>query len=110
MPNHETWCNLLKKYWEEKDINKIISLFSEDVIYYETPTEKLNSIKDVKTAWSEIKNQTTIDITYKILCTENNKCIVNFILTDNPTYDMIYEIVLDDNNKCTYFKQWFMEV
>ena len=40
----EKWCEDLKSFWEQKDIDNIISLFDENVIYYETPKEKVNSI------------------------------------------------------------------
>lgn len=110
MNKFNNWCSNLKNYWQEKNIEEILNLFSEEVEYYEDPHTKLTSFEEVQQVWEEIKNQNTINIEYKILCTENNKCIVNFILIDNPTYDMIYELILDDNNKCTYFKQWFMEM
>lgn len=110
MDKFNEWCSKLKTYWQEKNIEEILNLFSKEVIYYETPNTKLNSFEEVQQVWEEIKDQNKINIEYKVLCTENNKCIANFILIDNPTYDMIYEIILDDNNKCTYFKQWFMEI
>lgn len=108
MINHELWCKSLQEYWQEKNIAKILSLFSEKVTYYETPRDLLNSKTDIAAAWEEIKNQSPVIITYKILCVEGNKCIANFYLDGSSAYDMIYEILLDETNKCTYFKQWFM--
>lgn len=110
MPNYIDWCDILKQACQEKDIPKILSLFSEDVIYFEDPTSDVLSFSDIAKIWEDINDQQVIDLTYKILCQENDKCIVNFILTSNPSYDMIYEIILDDHNKCHYFKQWYMEV
>lgn len=110
MQKHTKWCKNLKKYWQEKDINNIINLFDENVEYYETPNQKLSSSEELRMVWEEIKDQDTKNIEVKILCTENNKCIANFLLTGKETYDMIYEIVLNENNKCTYFKQWYMEL
>lgn len=109
MNRFEDWCNNLKKYWQEKKIEKIIDLFDENVIYYESPKIKVNSIAEVKEQWQDIKEQNTSNIEFKILCTENDKCIANYILTDEISYDMIYEIKLNNENKCTYFKQWYME-
>lgn len=107
MNNLEKWCEDLKKYWESKDIDNIINLFDENVIYYESPNEKLNSFEDVKNVWKEIKNQNTENIMMSIICKEQNKCIANFVISD---YDMIYEIRLNNEGKCIYFKQWYMEI
>lgn len=110
MNNLENWCESLKRFWQNKEIDKIINLFDDNVIYYETPNCKLESINQVREAWNEIKEQNTNNIEMKVLCEEDNKCIANFILKDELTYDMIYEIELNDTNKCIYFKQWYMEL
>ena len=108
MNNNKMWCQKLQKFWQQKEIDKIIELFSENVIYYEEPNNKI-TYKELKFVWSEIKNQNIVSLNFKILSEENNKCIANFILKENTTIDMIYEITLNDENKCTYFKQWYME-
>ena len=108
MNNNKMWCQKLQKFWQQKEIDKIIELFSENVIYYEEPNNKI-TYKELKFVWSEIKNQNIVSLNFKILSEENNKCITNFILKENTTIDMIYEITLNDENKCTYFKQWYME-
>ena len=109
MNNCEVWCEDLKKYWQSKQIDKIIDLFDSNVLYYETPRKKLNSFDDLKALWEEIKEQKTDNIGLKVLCISNNKCIANYILNDVVSYDMIYEIELNKENKCIYFKQWYME-
>jgi len=109
MINYENWCSNLKDYWQRKDITSLINLFSDFVEYYEEPNNRLTSFKEVKQVWEEIKNQNTTNISYKILCINENTCIVNFILKDEVSYDMIYEIKLNTENKCIYFKQWYME-
>lgn len=109
MNKFEKWCNDLKQFWQSKDIDKIIDLFDKDIIYYETPNTKINSVEEIRKMWEEIKEQNTNDIELRILCVNNNKCIANYILNDSISYDMIYEIELNNENKCTYFKQWYME-
>lgn len=109
MNKFEEWCNNLKNYWENKEVENIITLFDENVVYYETPKMKISSFNEVKKIWEEIKNQNTDKIDFKILCVDNNKCIANYILDDEISYDMIYEIVLNNENKCIYFKQWYMD-
>lgn len=100
------WCEKLKQYWIQKDISKIISLFDEDVDYYETPFQKVDEIKLV---WKDIESQNLQSLEYKIIGEKNNTIIANYIMNDNGRIvDMIYEIELNDKGKCTYFKQWYM--
>lgn len=108
MNNHKVWCQNLLSFWQQKEITKIIELFSEDVIYYEEPNNKIN-YNELADVWSEIQGQDTSNLQYKIIAEENNKCIANFLLKGEKTYDMIYEIELNEENKCVYFKQWYME-
>ena len=110
MNNLEKWCNSLLIYWQNKDVENIINLFDENVIYYENPNMMIENIDSIKAMWEEIYNQDTSHIELKILCQNNNKCIANYILHDKVSYDMIYEIELNDSDKCVYFKQWFMEL
>ena len=110
MNNLEKWCSELLKYWQNKDVDNIVNLFDENVIYYENPKVKVDNIDSVRTMWEEINDQDTSHIEFNILCQNNNKCIANFILYDEVSYDMIYEIELNNDNKCIYFKQWFMEL
>ena len=109
MVNLQKWCEDLLKYWTNKDIDNILKLFDENVIYYETPRQKVTGLEDIRKMWSEIKNQGTSNITMKILCSQNNKCIANYVLNSDISYDMIYEIELNEENKCVHFVQWYME-
>ena len=61
---------------------KHVILDFDKVEYYETPTEKINTIKKVRKMWKEIEEQNTSDIGFNILCKNDECCIVNFILKD----------------------------
>ena len=108
MNNIELWCHNLTNFWQRKEINKIIDLFDQNVIYYEEPNHKI-SFNELKSVWSEIKDQDTSNIEYKILVEKNNRCVANFLLHGNTTIDMIYELELNKENRCIYLKQWYME-
>ena len=109
MKDYFKWCTDLKENWQTKNVKKIIELFVEDVEYYETPKEKING-RNIELVWEEIKGQNTNNITFNILCENDECCIVNFILQDKISYDMIYQIKLNEDNKCIFLKQWYMEV
>lgn len=108
MSKYINFCQNLKDFWQQKEIDKIIDLFSEEVVYYEEPNNKI-AYAELKDVWKEIKDQDTTNIEFNILLESTDKCIVNFLLVGETTIDMIYEIKLNDDNKCTYFKQWYME-
>lgn len=110
MQKYYEWCIELLDNWKSKNIENIVNLFDEQVEYYETPKEKINTIKEIEKMWEEIKEQKTNNIEFNILCQNNECCIVNFILKDVVSYDMIYQIKLNENNKCIFLKQWYMTI
>lgn len=102
------WCENLKKYWLNKDIDNIINLFYDKVEYYETPFQK---ISDLKYVWNDIYNQEINDLKYRIMAIQNNIIIANYILILKDGYicNMVYEIELNEEDKCIKFVQWYME-
>lgn len=110
MQKYYEWCIELLNNWKSKNIENIVNLFDEQVEYYETPKEKINTIKEIEKMWEEIKEQKTNNIEFNILCQNNECCIVNYILKDVVSYDMIYQIKLNENNKCIFLKQWYMTI
>lgn len=82
MRDYYKWCVELLNNWKQKNVKNIVNLFDENVEYYETPTEKINTIKEIRKMWKEIEEQDTSDIEFNILCENGECCIVNFILKD----------------------------
>ena len=94
----EKWIYKLKKYWLEKNIDGVCSLFTNTKFYQETPF-----IKPFLTI-EEIHN-----IEINVLAIDGNTVIANWYLEqNNDVYDGIYQIMFNDKNECIYFKSWEM--
>ncbi|MDP3982518.1 MAG: nuclear transport factor 2 family protein [bacterium] len=78
--NINEWLSKFKSSWESKNISDILSLFSSDVIYYETPFHKLSGLDEVNKEWEAIKNQHEINLTYSIFSEDVNKYTVKWDL------------------------------
>ena len=103
----DKWVNSLRTYWTNKDIEKIVALFSEDCECYDTPFSAKGNVKE---DWKEIETQNIIDITYKILMRNTYEFIVEFTIQyDDGLCSAVNHIKLNKDLKCTYLKQWFMD-
>lgn len=105
------WLNKLKKYWFEKDLEKVINLFCNTSFYQETPFIKpYIRFEEIIQEWQHVQTQTIKKIEFEILAIDNNVLIVNWIF-DNGTnnFDGIYEIKFNDRLECIYFKSWKMK-
>jgi len=105
---YEKWINDMILFWKNKEIDKIVHMFSDTCEYYETPFEKLGTKDDITTAWKDIDNHNIKKLEYKILGFQNNSCVVRVILKENDgrVVDMVYAFELQDNI-CTNFIQWY---
>lgn len=64
--NINDWLKYFKKYWEEKNINGILSLFSDDVVYFETPFEKIKGKEYLEKEWETILSQHNINLNTEV--------------------------------------------
>ena len=61
--NYNDWLDKLKEYWLNKEVSKIVGeLFATNVIYYETPFDKVD---DITTVWNDILEQNIISLEYR---------------------------------------------
>ena len=47
MIDYYKWCVELLNNWKQKNVENIVNLFDEKVEYYETPTDKISTIKEI---------------------------------------------------------------
>ena len=109
MNNINKWLSDFAEAWKSHNTNKVISLFSDNVEYWETPFKKLNNIDEVKSEWEYIKTQKNITLSTRVFSSIENKHSVLWELeyTNNEKtvkkFKGIYLIELDSDSKCTYF-------
>lgn len=105
------WLEDLKTCWFNKDIDKVTSLFQKTTFYQETPfTKPFTTFDEIVQEWQHIKNQNIKNIEFKILATDKNVLITEWIFeTDNKLFNGIYEIKFNDSLECIYFKSWEMD-
>ena len=106
--NIELWLSQFKKYWTNHEVEKVLELFDTDVVYFETPFQKLNSRDELKKAWGAIINQKDIDLEYSVYSAQGTKFSVIWKLaykTDTRimNFSGTYLIELNEQNKCIYF-------
>ena len=108
----EDWCNKLKDYWFNKDIEKAVLLFENATFYQETPFLKpYTTFEEINQEWQHIRNEDIKKIEIKVLAIDNNTNTVIaewYLEQNNEIYDGIYEIKFNNNLQCIYFKSWEM--
>ena len=106
----EKWIYKLKKYWLEKNIDGVCSLFTKTKYYQETHfIKQFLTIEEIKEEWYHVKNEEIHNIEINVLAIDGNTVIANWYLEqNNDVYDGIYQIMFNDKNECIYFKSWEM--
>ena len=96
----EKWIYKLKKYWLEKNIDGVCSLFTNTKFYQETPFIKpFLTIEEIKEEWYHVKNEEIHNIEINVLAIDGNTVIANWYLEqNNDVYDGIYQIMFNDKN------------
>ena len=107
--NIESWLNNFKNSWVDHDVNKVMTLFTDDVEYWENPFTLINDSNHLKKEWAGILKQTRITIDTKVLFSDGHKHAVIWELSYSDENNNLqkwagtYLIVLNDKNICTYF-------
>ncbi|HAV11371.1 MAG TPA: hypothetical protein DCX32_02400 [Candidatus Moranbacteria bacterium] len=110
--NINNWLNKFKCGWEGKNIDDVLSLFSADVVYYETPFHKLNGLDEIKKEWVAIMDQNEIDLSYEVFSKDDNKYAVQWDLKYSDKeknqlhFSGVYLIKLNEMGLCNEFRHY----
>lgn len=107
----DKWLNDFEAAWVSKNIDQVLSLFSADVEYWETPYQRLENIKSLKLEWNAITKQQNIHLNLRVFSSLGNKHTVMWNLSYvnesllPQEWAGVYLIELDQTGKCSYFYQ-----
>ena len=115
MENVHDWLVQLKNFWEARQVSNILELFTEEVIYYESPSEKLGSKNEIMQVWAEIEQQKDIEVVFEHFSTEENKHAIKLSLRHKDQDNKLFRfsgvllLILNEENKCEYFYKTVQE-
>ena len=102
----DIWCKNFKSAWQNKNLEKLITLFSSNITYYKDSNTRLYSITDIKEEWQEIFGEDYTRIDYEIICKENKSFVAKYILDGKRTTEIIFKVDLDQDGLCKYINKW----
>ncbi len=107
------WLDQFEDTWERKDIDSVLDLFTDEVVYYETPFERLEG-EALREEWETVREQEDISIETKVFARDGDRFAVEWSLGytkngDRHHLEGVYLIRLNDGNRCREFRQYFMK-
>jgi ketosteroid isomerase-like protein len=107
------WLQEFRENWKNQEVEEVLELFTDDVTYYETPTEKL-SPEELEQEWKEVKQQEDIQLELDLFSSDGNKHTVQWELSYRSKGEKnhlkgIYLIKLNENGKCKEFWQYIQQ-
>lgn len=106
----DKWLEKFINFWIGKDVQGILSLFTDDVIYFETPYLQLKSKEEILSEWEGIKSQDNVGLALTVFSKSENKSSILWDLTykkngEKHNFKGTYLIELTQEGKCKYFYQ-----
>lgn len=109
MKQIDVWLDLFSKYWKKYQIENLMTLFTDDVEYWETPFRKIKNKILLEKQWQWIKNQHDIKIDCVLFSEVNSNYTIIWdleYLDENNTkknFRGVYLMRLNFEWKCNYF-------
>lgn len=110
----EKWLEEFRIGWQEGDVEKVMSLFTEDVEYHETPFLQLKG-SDLRSEWGGVRDQEDISLDFGVFSKAGSSYTVQWALEYNESGERnivkgVYLIKLNSENKCYEFWQYCEDV
>lgn len=96
------------------DIEGVLSLFTDDAVYYETPFQQLDGNEAIRDEWETVREQEDITLDFQVFNREGRRYTVQWELEyrengEKKQYNGVYLIILNSNGKCEEFWQYAAE-
>lgn len=86
------FMNRYKVAWEESDEHKLVSLFTPDGVYHNTPFAEQRGHAAIAAYWQRTKLQSDIRLTYEILAHNPHGGIAHWHVTYQVTSEELFRI------------------
>jgi len=75
------WLNTFQNAWINKDIPVVLSLFSDQIEYWESPYQKVTTKQEIEELWKYIDMQDNIVLSLSLFSSDDDKNTVFWDLT-----------------------------
>ena len=115
--NLESTLSQFLKAWEQKSIESVVDLFSDNFKYYESPLDKPLTTKDeIRELWAPVpKFEAEVKLSFETMSITKNYGLFRILGTYEHNYeggnkitkiDRIFLLSVDNVDKITKFMQW----
>ena len=106
----EQWLEEFRQAWQTKDIDAVMSMFTDDVEYWETPHQLVGDLQALRQEWQAIKQQEDIVLDLDVFGSSDNRHSVRWNLSymqdrQPQKWAGVYLIELNTEGKCLFFHQ-----
>lgn len=106
----QEWLEEFRSAWVSGDVERVLSLFADDVVYFENPEDRLESQAELREVWENVKRQEDIELDLEVVLSEGDRYIVEWSLDYMEkevciSHEGFYLVFLEDNGVCSEFWQ-----
>lgn len=111
MADIQAWLRKFKQGWTDADVESVIDLFTDDVVYYENPSKQIRDKEELRQEWRSVREQEDIQLDLNVFSEANGKFTVQWELeytwnSQKKQLKGVYLIKLNEKNQCTEFWQY----
>lgn len=74
----KNWLDTFKKHWLQKNIDAVLNLFSDNLLYYETPYQKITDKNTLRNEWECVIGHEIVALDFDLYMQEDNRSVVRF--------------------------------